>query len=40
MEAVVPFIRRPDFQPPERAVAHSASECLNIDLDFGSSQEH
>jgi hypothetical protein len=40
MEAEVRFIRRPGLQPPEGSVALSVSERLNIDLDFGSSQEH
>jgi hypothetical protein len=39
-EAVVLFTHHPGTQPPNRTVAFSASECLNIDLHFGNSQEH
>jgi hypothetical protein len=39
-EAVVSFTHHPGTQPLYRTVATSASECLDIDLHFGISQEH
>jgi hypothetical protein len=39
-EAVVSFTNHPGTQPPNVTVALFASECLNIDLHFGNSQEH
>jgi hypothetical protein len=40
LEAEVSFTRNRGAQPPKRTVVFSASECLNIDLHFGNSQEH
>jgi len=40
LEAEVSFTRNLGGQPPKRTVVFSASECLNIDLHFGNSQEH
>jgi hypothetical protein len=40
MEAVVPFMSHPGTQPRIITVAHSASECLNIDSHFSNFQEH
>jgi hypothetical protein len=40
LEAKVSFTRHFGDQPLKRTVVFSASECLNIDLHFGNSQEH
>jgi hypothetical protein len=40
LEAEVSFTWDLGDQPPKRTVVFSASECLNIDLHFGNSQEH
>jgi len=40
LEAEVSFGSNLGAQPPKRTVVFSASECLNIDLHFGNSQEH
>jgi hypothetical protein len=40
LEAVVSLIRHPGTQPKLRTVVLSASECVNIDLDFCFTQEH
>jgi hypothetical protein len=40
LEARGSFTRNLGVQPPKRAVVFSVSECLNIDLHFGNSQEH
>jgi hypothetical protein len=34
------FIVTPAHNRPKSAVMYSTSECMNIDLHFGSSQEH
>jgi hypothetical protein len=40
LEAKVSFTRHFGDQPLKRTVVFSVSECLNIDLHFGNSQEH
>lgn len=39
-EAVVPFTCHPGTQLPDGRVAHSANECLNIEIHFCNFQEH
>ena len=40
LESVAAFTRRRGPQPSKRTVVFFLSECLNVDLDFGNSQEH